>query len=297
MNVFVTGVTGYIGGSVALRLLQAGHKVRGLVRDTARFAGLTSLGIEPVQGTLDDRELLIDEAKSADAVINAASSDHREAVEAFITALRGSEKPFLHTSGSSLIGDAAAGNELSERIFDEFTPLAIAPEKQSRYEIDCLVRNAEGLKGIVLCNSLIYGDGKGLQPHSVQIPALVQQAQVNGRVPIVGRGLNRWSTVHIDDMCELYLLALEKSPGNAFYFVENGEESFWNIAHAIGQRLGISAIECLSEEQAIAYWGINKARFSLGSNSRVRAIAARQILGWKPKHTSVVSWIREDMIV
>lgn len=30
MKVFVTGATGYIGGSVAVRLLQAGHTVRRL---------------------------------------------------------------------------------------------------------------------------------------------------------------------------------------------------------------------------------------------------------------------------
>ena len=32
MNIFVTGATGYIGGSVAVRLLRDGHRIRGLVR-------------------------------------------------------------------------------------------------------------------------------------------------------------------------------------------------------------------------------------------------------------------------
>ncbi|MFY0581844.1 hypothetical protein ACN28S_53005 [Cystobacter fuscus] len=39
----------------------------------------------------------------------------------------------------------------------------------------------------------------------------------------IGRGLNIWSNVHIADMAELYLLALEKAPAGSFYYVENGE--------------------------------------------------------------------------
>ena len=36
MKLFITGATGYIGGSIANRLVAAGHTVRGLVRDPAK---------------------------------------------------------------------------------------------------------------------------------------------------------------------------------------------------------------------------------------------------------------------
>ena len=94
MNVFITGAAGFIGGSIATGLVKAGHNVTGLVRSTEQAAEMTALGITPVIGTLDDSALLTEQAKKADAVINAASSDHRGAVETLLAALRGSNKTF-----------------------------------------------------------------------------------------------------------------------------------------------------------------------------------------------------------
>ena len=39
--ILVTGVTGYIGGRLVPRLLEAGYRVRVLVRDPARLQGLS----------------------------------------------------------------------------------------------------------------------------------------------------------------------------------------------------------------------------------------------------------------
>src|SRR5688500_12603658 len=109
MKIFVTGASGFIGGSVAVRLQQAGHNVRGLVRSEDKALQLAKLSIEPVLGNLDDKEVLFREAKWANAVINCASSDHKFAVETLIEALAGSDKTLIHTSGSSLVGDDAKG--------------------------------------------------------------------------------------------------------------------------------------------------------------------------------------------
>ena len=84
MQIFLTGANGYIGGAVAAALVAGGHRVRGLVRDRAKAEVVAAHGIEPVIGLLDDAALLADEARAADAVVNAANSDHRGAVEASI---------------------------------------------------------------------------------------------------------------------------------------------------------------------------------------------------------------------
>ena len=82
MKVFITGASGYIGGSLAAVLQKEGHRVRGLTRSEPVAKQLTTLGIEPVIGELDDAQLLTHEAAEADLVINTANADHRGAVEA-----------------------------------------------------------------------------------------------------------------------------------------------------------------------------------------------------------------------
>ncbi|MBV8537996.1 MAG: NAD-dependent epimerase/dehydratase family protein [Alphaproteobacteria bacterium] len=298
MRVFVTGASGYIGGTVAARLMAGGHRVTGLARSTARAEQLRTVGIEPVIGSLDDSRVLADVARRTDAVINAADSDHRPAAEALIEALAGSGKPLLHTSGISIVGDKAAG-EPDDRIFTEETPLVPAPEKAPRVAIDRLVRDAatRKIRSVVLCNPLVYGRGLGLHPDSVQIPALAEQALVSGVARYIGRGLNIWSHAHVEDVADLYLLALEQAPAGSFYFVENGEASFRDMADALASALRLGPSQSWTIDEAIAAWGYQRAVFSLGSNCRVRADRARRKLGWRPRHSSVVDWIRQDLAV
>lgn len=296
-TIFITGASGYIGGSIAERLVKTGTRVRGLVRTKENADALSKLGVEPVIGDLNDTDLLIREAKQADGVINAASADHSESVQALIKGLEGSSKPFIHTSGSSIVGDDVRGSQRTELIFDEYTPLIVQKLKQPRRNIDSMVLGAAAndVRSIVICPSLVYGVGRGLNPKSIQIPFLTENAQKQGVVQIVGAGLNVWSNIHIDDVVDLYFLALLKAPASAFYFAENGEASFEQIGNAIAVRLGFSSVEMLNPDVAAQLWGVARAYYSFGSNSRVRSVRARQELGWMPKHASVIDWILNEM--
>src|SRR5690348_16120174 len=293
MRVFVTGANGFIGGAVASALVAAGHTVRGLVRDKVKAAAVAAHGIEPVVGSLDEPAVLQAEARTADAVVNAASSDHRGAAEALIAGLADSGKPLIHSSGSSIVADLAMG-EPSDRIFDEAMPLDPLPERAARVAIDRSVLASAGIRSVVLCNAMIYGDALGPPAQSVQIPALVRQAKASGVVRFIGRGLNRWSNVHIADVASFYLLALSKARAGTFFYVESGEAALGEIARAIAIRLDLGAAQSWSAEEAIAVWGRNLAVLSLGSNSRVRGKAASE-LGWSPTRRSVTDWIMNEM--
>ena len=297
MNVFITGAAGFIGGSIATGLVKAGHQVTGLVRSAEQAEEMRRLGIAPVIGTLDDSLLLAEQARQADAVINAASSDHRGAVEALLDALRGSDKVFLHTSGSSIVGDASGGLA-SDRIYYEDQLPEPTVDKAARVAIDNLVLGAAafGVRSAVLCNTLIYGHSQGVNRDSVQLPRLLKQARKSGVVRHVGTGRNIWSNVHIDDVVALYLLALTKTPAGAFYFVESGEAAFIEMTTAMARALNLGEPQDWPLADAEAEWGYEMANYGLGSNSRVRGKKARELLGWVPKRTSVTEWILNEMV-
>ena len=52
MKALVTGATGFIGGRLAARLVEAGHEVRGQVRDRRRAGALEQLGYEIREGNV-----------------------------------------------------------------------------------------------------------------------------------------------------------------------------------------------------------------------------------------------------
>lgn len=124
MQVFLTGATGYIGSIVARRLKEIGHEVLGLTRSEASAQKLKGIQIEPVLGSLQDREILIESAQKADAVIHTAFihdySDfagavqtERSVIATFTETLFCSGKPFIATSGTGLLGDTG------DRVIDD----------------------------------------------------------------------------------------------------------------------------------------------------------------------------------
>jgi nucleoside-diphosphate-sugar epimerase len=112
----------------------------------------------------------------------------------------------------------------------------------------------------------------------------------------VGTGQNIWSNVHIEDVVSLYLLALTKNVPGTFYFVESCEASFIDMTTAIAQALNLGEPQDWPLKEAEAEWGYEMANYGLGSNSRVRGKKARELLGWAPKRTSVIEWIRDEMV-
>lgn len=293
MKIFCTGASGYIGGSVAATLAAAGHQVRGLVRSAESADKVRALGIEPVIGTLDDTAILEREARAADAVINAASADHRASAMALLGAVEGTGKTFIHTSGSSIVGTRAAGQRVDD-IFDETTPFTPSPARTARVALDkdILAFASKGVRTAIVCPSLIYGIGRGAKADSAQVPWLIRTAKKHGVAKHYGPGENVWSNVHIDDLVDLYARVLRDAPAGAFYFAENGENAMREVCAAIGRALGLDGTtQAMSLAEAAAEWGDGPAQDTMGSNSRVRAVRARRELGWAPHARSLLDEI------
>jgi nucleoside-diphosphate-sugar epimerase len=291
MHVFITGASGYIGGSIAVRLVAEGHRVSGLTRSRDSAAKLEALGVVPVVGALSDGETLARAARDADVVINAANSDDVMSVEALLPALEGTGKTFIQTSGSSVIGDRAMG-EPSDKVFHEDSVFEPLPERAMRVAIDRKILAAAhgGVRTIVIRPTLIYGLGRGLHRDSVQAPKMIAVAKKHGAPRHIGRGLNVWSHVHIDDVVDLYLRALDRAPAGSLFYIENGECSMRAIAEAIGRVQGGRAPATWPIAEAYAELGAG-AFTTYGSNSRVSAAKARGMLGWSPRGPSLMDEI------
>ena len=88
----ITGITGFIGGHLAARLLAEGIRVRGLARRPGDASWLAELGAEITPGSLLDRASLTRAVSGCDAVLHAAAWTggpdlrHEQAWETNVTA-------------------------------------------------------------------------------------------------------------------------------------------------------------------------------------------------------------------
>lgn len=291
MRVLVVGATGYLGGAVALRLKGQGHSVTALVRDVGKAVPLAQAGPALRSGSLDEPASLQQAIAEADAVVNAADSDHAAGVDAILGALANTGKIYIHTSGISVTADRAAG-AASDTVRDEYTAFDPVPERAARHAIDTKVLAAaqRGGRPMVICCPLVYGPPAWPGRESVQLPHLVRDARACGAARYVGEGAARWSRCHVDDVAEAYALALAKGQAGSLYYPENGEQSWHELAVRIGHLLGVPA-RTWSLDEAVAAWG-QRALWTYSSNARTRGVRIRKELGWTPRIDDVEGDIR-----
>lgn len=280
MRIFLTGATGFIGSRIVPELLAAGHRVLGMTRSDEGAHALASAGAEVHRGHLEDLDSLRSGAAKADAVIHTAF-DHdfsnfvancekdRQAIKAMGSALAGSDRPLLITSGTGM-GSAIPGKPATEDVFN-----TEHPNPRSASEVAGAEMLAAGVAVSVVRLPQVHDTVKqGL------ISPLIAMARAKGVSAYIGEGLNCWPAAHVLDVARLYRLAIEKcEPGARFHAVAEEGIRVRDIAKVIGAGLGVP-VKSISPSDAGDHFGW-LAGF-VGMDLLASSAWTRKVLEWHP---------------
>jgi nucleoside-diphosphate-sugar epimerase len=274
MKIVLTGGTGYIGSAVLKTLVAAGHQVTAVVRSQRSSLVVSDLGATGIIGDLFDADWLASELRGHDGLVHtAAGGDERDealneaVIAAAIDAFAGTTKPFLHTGGIWTYGTDAAISESHEPRPPALTAWRVPLEQRVL---------ASGLKASVVQPAVVYGHGAG-------IPAMLTSAAAeNDSLTLIGSGDQHWTTVHVDDLADLYLLALEKAPGGRAYVGASGQNpTVRELAEAI-----TPSVVRESDVDTIARLGAFGEALLL--DQQASGDRARSDLRWAPSRPSLV---------
>jgi dihydroflavonol-4-reductase len=228
MKVFVTGGTGFIGGHVVRKLRERGDDVVALVRTPQKARALEELGCELVPGSLADADSIRDGMAGCDAVIHGAAiyevgipeSEHRAMYEANVvgteTVLRAAlDAKVPKVAYISTV--AAFGNTKGEVVDEGYEHPGTAYTsyyEQTKVEAHRLAKRMiaeDGLPAILVQPGGVYGPND----HS----ALGRQMNqfLAGRLPLLPFPETGFNMVHVEDVAEGVLLALDKGRSGEAY--------------------------------------------------------------------------------
>ena len=280
MRVFLTGSTGFIGSAIVPELIAAGHQVLGLTRSESGAKALAAAGAEAYRGDIEDLESLRSGAAGCDGVIHTAF-DHdfsrfvencrkdSRAIEALGSALEGSDRPLVITSGTAM-GSAKPGEAATEDVFN-----AAHPNPRVASELAGRALSERGINVSVVRLSQIHDPVK--QGLVTEVIALARRTGVSA---YVGEGVNRWSAAHVSDAARLFRLALERGQAGARYHATaEGAIPFRDIAEAVGRRFGLP-VRSLDADGAADHftWLMTFVDKDMSATSTL----TQERLGWSP---------------
>jgi nucleoside-diphosphate-sugar epimerase len=283
MKVFLTGGSGYIGRATIEALLRHGHEVTSLARSDQAVDTVTALGAKTVVGDLTDLDVLRTAAAAADGVIHLGAVNSPEAAtidlaaaEAMLDGL-GGRGAYVHTGGVWVYGD-------TDGVIDEtakMNPPAITAWRLDN-EARVLATAANGSRPVLVMPGLVYGRSAGL------IEAFfVEPARTTGAVPVIDDGVNHTTLVHVEDIADLYVLALD-APAGALYLGVAQSVPFKDLAPALAEAAGRpGSFEQLTAAEATERMGPIAQAYAL--DQRASAARAKHELGWTPKHLDAVA--------
>ncbi|KAF8954259.1 hypothetical protein BDZ97DRAFT_1677262 [Flammula alnicola] len=251
-TIFFLGATGFIGSQFLVLLSRASLNLHvvALTRDLSadRQAKLKEIypDIEFVKGTLNDADVIIEQASKAKYVVNCASSDHPASVQYILTGLekQSANKPgdpplYFHTSGMCIVSDNARGEAVDESKIPRYTDTSFSvesvPPENPHVNCDSLIaaagsRKENPVRTIIAYPGWVYGLGEGFRKSSGGVRLFLEANKMAGYSGTWGPGHNSMTIVHIKDLSRGLITIFEAAlQGKAdegpqgYYFVTSNE--------------------------------------------------------------------------
>lgn len=318
MKYFITGATGFLGGSLARQLRASGHEVIALVRNPDKAGKLKAIGATIVAGDVTDKESMRAPMSGCDGVFHVAgwykvgardsSPGQRINVGGTRNVLELMQElkipKGVYTSSIAINSDTH-GKSVDETY--EFIGTHLSEYDRTKAEAHKIALQfiASGLPLVILMPGLIYGpDGTASSDEALRmflqkkLPLMPQKAA--------------YSFSHVDDVAQVHIVAMEKAKPGSTYIVCGDSHTFTeaiDIAHNItGIRKPIAvppwmmratswitalvekiiplpdlySSESLRIQAGVTYLGDNsKAKRELGYNPRPLEVGYRQTIEYE----------------
>ncbi|KAJ5164853.1 NAD dependent epimerase/dehydratase family protein [Penicillium coprophilum] len=325
-SLLITGVSGYIGGTVLSSILEQQDqwtkllKISALVRSKSQASTVQNLGVLPVMfSSFDETEALEEIAKDFDVIIHAGAGWHTSSAKALITG-QGARKAalsrpvhYIQISGTSNLSDRphTDGYTDTHQFNDEEDIFSYEKYRESReayYQrtTDITVVEAGEALGVttyVVMAPTVYGLGTGsFNRSSIQLPAMIADAIKSGMVSVVSEGKTIWSHVHVQDLASLHLTLLQyictdsqiPSGRKGIYFCETGEHSHREFSELLAKAayeldvLPTAEVKKITLQEAGDKLALGSIlRAELSFGANARCKAVLgRKLGWTPLHTA-----------
>ena len=287
MSVLLTGATGYIGSAVLSALREAGHEVTALVRDQPDVAAVAGRATSVVVGDMADHRLVSALAAEATAVVAAALPGDEtagRADEAFVEAVLAAlpdEATLVRTGGMWVHG---SGSDITEA-----TPLDPPSLVAWRPSLDERALKETRIRSLLVVPAIAYGHGGGV-PNVVLGSPVVDTAE-GPALTLVGGGDQHWTSVHVDDLADLYVAVLERGLAGHRYLGASGHNpTARELGEAASHRLGLAGrVVPESVDDTVTRLGAFGEALLL--DQQASGAHARATLGWEPRRRSLLDEI------
>jgi nucleoside-diphosphate-sugar epimerase len=297
MRVFLAGATGVAGRPLVPRLLRAGHQVTGMTRSAERAQAIRAAGAEAVVADALDAEATraaVVAARPEVVVQHLTDLPHELPPRQLAKAYAGNDRVRREGTANLVAAARAAGAQRyvaqnvcffyaaeGGAVKDEDAPLMTEvppPFDRSARVYREMEETIVGAGGLVLRFGWWYGPGTTWAPEGYMAREVRRR-----RLPIVGDGGGVFSFVHVDDVVEATVAALEHGSPGVYNVCDDEPAPVREWLPAYARELGAAPPRRVPRWLAALAVGRFQARMFTELRGASNAKSKRD-LGWQPAH-------------